>query len=228
MILHRRKILVLILFFLNIVISANAQYKSFKISAKGDTINKIDKKGFKQGKFVLRKEELRGEPGFEEEGIYKNDIKENIWRRYNLQGDPIGFETYLHGGKDGLQQYYSPLGELLREENWRGYNPESPYDTIAVYGTGSNEIIDYKIVKAEQYSIKQGMWRYYEPVTGRLLKTEEWDRNNLVLPNTPKKEVSGNSLKGVKKEIAKTPEMLEWEKKNKGKKHVLRNGQTGL
>ena len=228
MILHRNKILVLILFFLNVVLSADAQYKSFKISVKGDTINKIDKKGFKQGKFVLRREELRGEPGFEEEGIYKNDIKENIWRRYNLQGDPIGFETYLHGGKDGLQQYYSPLGELLREENWRGYNPDAPYDTIAVYGTGSNEIIDYKIVKAEQYSIKQGMWRYYEPVTGRLLKTEEWDRNNLVLPNTPKKEVSGNSLKGVKKEIAKTPEMLEWEKKNKGKKHILRNGQTGL
>ena len=183
----------------------------------------------KQGKFVLRTEELRGEPGFEEEGMYKNDTKEGIWRRYNLQGDPIGFETYLHGGKDGFQQYYSPLGELIREENWRGYNPDAPYDTISVYGTGSNEIIDYKIVKAEQYSVKQGLWRFYEPVTGKLLKTEEWERNNLVLPNDPKKEaVSGNSLKGVKKEVAKTAEMLEWEKKNKGKKKVIRSGQTGL
>lgn len=228
MTLHRRKILVLTLFFLSALLNAEAQYKSFKISAKGDTINKIDKNGFKQGKFVLRREELRGEPGFEEEGIYKNDTKEGIWRSYNLTGDPTGFETYLHGGKDGLQQYYSPLGELLREENWRGYNPDAPYDTIAVYGTGSNEIVDYKIVKAEQYSIKQGMWRYYEPVTGRLVKTEEWDRNNLVLPNAPKKEVGGNSLKGVKKEVAKTPEMLAWEKKNKGKKKVIRSGQTGL
>ena len=229
MVLQRNKILLFTVFIFFGLLQANAQYKSFKISANGDTINKVDKKGLKQGKFVVRTEELRGEPGFEEEGVYKNDAKEGIWRRYNLQGDPIGFENYLHGGKDGFQQYYSPLGELLREENWRGYNPDAPYDTIAVYGTGSNEIVDFKIVKAEQYSVKQGMWRYYEPVTGRLLKTEEWERNNLVLPNVPKKELaSGNSLKGVKKEIAKTAEMLEWEKKNKGKKNVIRNGQTGL
>lgn len=229
MILQRNKIVFFAVFIFLGVLNVHAQYQSFKIGANGDTINKIDKKGLKQGRFVLRTEELRGEPGFEEEGIYKNNAKEGIWRRYNLMGDPIGFETYLHGGKDGFQQYYSPLGELLREENWRGYNPDAPYDTIAVYGTGSNEIVDYKIVKAEQYSVKQGMWRYYEPVTGRLLKTEEWERNNLVLPNAPKKELAGgNSLKGVKKEVAKTAEMLEWEKKNKGKKNVIRNGQTGL
>lgn len=228
MVLCKHKILILAFFFFGAVLNAAAQYKSFKIGAKGDTINKIDKKGFKQGKYVLRTEELRGEPGFEEEGMYKNNTKEGIWRRYNLMGDPIGFETYLHGGKDGFQQYYSALGELLREENWRGYNPDAPFDTIAIYGTGSNEIVDYKIVKAEQYSIKQGPWRFYEPVTGRLLKTEEWDRNNLILPNTPKKEVVGNSLKAVKKEVAKTASMLEWEKKNKGKKNVVRNGQTGL
>ncbi len=226
--LYDRKIMLFILALCSIAANVSAQYKSFKISVKGDTINKIDKKGLKQGKFVLRTEELRGEPGFEEEGMYKNDAKEGIWRRYNLLGDPIGFETYLHGGKDGFQQYYSPLGDLLREENWRGYNPDAPYDTIAIYGTGSNEIVNYKIVKAEQYSVKQGMWRYYEPVTGRLLKTEEWERNNLVLPNTPKKEIAGNSLPGIKKVVAKTPEMLEWEKKNKGKKNVIRNGQTGL
>ena len=228
MVLCKYKILILVFFFFGAVLNVDAQYKSFKIGAKGDTINKIDKKGFKQGKYVLRTEELRGEPGFEEEGIYKNNTKEGIWRRYNLMGDPIGFETYLRGGKDGFQQYYSALGELLREENWRGYNPDAPFDTIAIYGTGSNEIVDYKIVKAEQYSIKQGSWRFYEPVTGRLLKTEEWDRNNLILPNSLKKEGGSNSLKAVKKEVAKTASMLEWEKKNKGKKNVVRNGQTGL
>ena len=225
----RNKILLFTIFTFTTMLNLQAQYKSFKISANRDTLNRIDKKNLKQGKFVLRTEELRGEPGFEEEGIYKNNSKEGIWRRYNLLGDPIGFETYLHGGKDGFQQYYSPLGELLREENWRGYNPDAPYDTIAIYGTGSNEILDYKIVKAEQYSVKQGKWRYFEPVTGRLLKTEEWERNNLVLPGAPTKDaVTGNSLKAAKKEVAKTAEMLLWEKKNKGKKNVIRNGQTGL
>ncbi len=208
------------------IFCANAQYKSFKISVKGDTINRIDKKGFKQGKWVLRTEPLRGEEGFEDEGIYKDDLKEGVWRHYTLIGDPIGFETYLHGGKDGLQQYYTAYGQLIREESWKGYNPDAPFDTIAVYGTGSNEILEYKIQKAQQYSIKQGPWRYYDPLTGRLIKSEEWLRNNLVVPNAPKPTVSTNPK--VKKVVPKTPEMLEWERKNKGKKKGLRNGETSL
>lgn len=207
---------------------AGAQYKSFKIAPTGDTINRVDKNGLKQGKWVMHTDAIRGEEGFEEEGVFKNGQKEGIFRRYTLQGDPIGFETWLHGGKDGLQQYYSPLGELLREENWKGYNPDAPYDTVAVYGTGSGEIVDYKIVKAEPYSVKNGTWKYYEPVTGRLIKTEEWKLNNIVLPDAPKPSAPGATLDGVKKVVAKTPEMLEWEKKNKGKKRVVRDGATGL
>ena len=210
-------------------LTVSAQYKSFKISENRDTINRIDKKGFKQGKWVMRTETLRGEPGFEEEGMFKNDQKEGIFRRYTLMGDPIGFETYLHGGKDGPQQYYSPLGELLREETWKGFNPDSPYDTIPIYGEGNAEILSYKIVKSEPYSIKHGTWKYYEAVTGKLLKTEEWDRNNIVVPNAPAKNATvGATLNGVKKVVAKTPEMLEWEKKNRGKKGAIRSGQTGL
>lgn len=216
------------LIFILIGFTASAQYKSFKISAKRDTINRIDKKGLKQGKWVSRTEELRGEPGFEEEGVYKDNVKEGIWRRYTLMGDPIGFETYLHGGKDGPQQYYTALGELIREESWKGYNPDAPFDTIPIYGTGSNEIIDFKIVKAEQYSVKHGPWKFYESVTGRLLKSEEWERNNIVVPQAPNKEELKATLKGVKKEVKKTAEMLEWEKKNRGKKGAIRSGQTGL
>jgi hypothetical protein len=33
--------------------------------------------------------------------------------------------------------------------------------------------------------------------------------------------------KTEKKKPEKTPEMLEWEKKNKGKKRVVRDGRTG-
>jgi antitoxin component YwqK of YwqJK toxin-antitoxin module len=206
---------------------ANAQHKSFKISAKGDTINVVDKKGLKQGKWVIRTEALRGEDGFEDEGRFKDDLKEGIWRHYTLMGDPIGFETYLHGGKDGLQQYYTPFGELIREESWKGYNPDAPYDTIPIYGTGSNEILNYKIVKAVQYSVKQGTWRFYESFTGKLIRKEEWERNNLVIPNAPKKDVAVGDIK-VKKVVPKTPEMLEFDKKKKGKKKALRDGETSL
>ena len=49
--------------------TGNAQYKKYTLSDKGDTLNAIDNKGLKQGKWILHVDELRGEPGYEEEGI---------------------------------------------------------------------------------------------------------------------------------------------------------------
>ena len=130
------------------------------------------------------------------------------------------------GGLHGIQQYYTFLGDLIREESWRGYDPDAPYDTIAVYGAGNNDIVDYKIVKAEQYSVKHGEWKYYEPGSGRLVKTEMYDRGFPLTPANPVKP--GVVVTDKPKKIDKTPEMLEWEKKNKGKKKVLRDGRTNL
>jgi len=194
------------------------------LSVNGDTLNAIDSKGLKQGKWVVKVAELRGEPGYEEEGIFKNDKKEGIWRQYNLNSDLIAVENYKLGGKDGIQQYYTYLGDLYREESWKGYDPDAPYDTIPVYGSGNGEIVDYKIVKAEQYSVKHGEWKYYEPSTGRLVKLEKYDRGLLEKPGTT--AVTTPTVNKDKK-VEKTPEMLEWEKKNKGKKKALREGRTG-
>jgi len=221
---NRHLIIILIIQFV-LVSSSFGQLKEYKLSVKGDTINAINQQGQKQGKWVIHVDEIRGEPGYEEEGVYKKGVKDGYWRRYNLQGDLIAVEHFILGGKDGLQQYYTYLGDLEREENWKGYNPDAPYDTVAVYGTGSGEIIDYKIVKAEPYSVKDGEWRYYEPGSGRLIRTEQWARNNLVLPNSPKPETA---VSDKPKKVEKTAEMLEWERKNKGKKRALRDGRTGL
>lgn len=212
--------IVLCLFFMN----GMAQYKSFKLNADGDTLNAVDMKDMKQGKWVVHVDPLRGEPGYEDEGVFVNDKKEGVWRRYSLQGDIIAVEFYKLGGKDGIQQYYTYLGDLIREESWRGYDPDAPYDTIAVYGEGNNEIIDYKIIKAEQYSVKHGEWKYYEPGTGRLIKVEKYDRGHLETPTDNIKTVKADPAK--KKEVEKTPQMIEWEKKNKGKKKALRDGRT--
>ena len=219
------KLAMIFLLFLTFSINWFSQYKEYQLSANGDTLNAIDKNNLKQGKWIIAVPELRGEPGYEEEGIFKDGKKEGTWRKYNSHGDLLAIENYRYGGKDGLQQYFTNFGDPVREENWRAYNPDAPYDTIAVYGTGSNEIIDYKIVKAEQYSVRHGEWKFYDPTTGRLMKTEIFDRNHIqknpelieaVADNKPKKKV-------VPKEV------LEFEKKNSGKKKVkLREGQTGL
>jgi antitoxin component YwqK of YwqJK toxin-antitoxin module len=192
-----------------------------------DTLNYTDSKKQKQGKWVHNIPEQRGNEGYEEEGQYKNDKKHGVWRLYTLNGDLIGVENYKNGGKDGLQQYYTFLGDLIKEENWRGYDPDAPYDTIPVYGQGNNEIIDFKIVKAEQYSVKHGEWKWYAADgSGRLIKTERYFRGALEKDSNPAAIAKATAKDEKKKEVPKTPEMLEWEKKNKGKKKVLRDGAT--
>jgi hypothetical protein len=220
---HKPAVVFLILFALTV--DGYCQYKDYELSPKGDTLNAIDNNNLKQGKWIITVAELRGEPGYEEEGILKDGKKEGTWRKYNSHGDLLATENYRFGGKDGLQQYFTNFGEMVREENWRAYNPDAPYDTIAVYGTGSNEIIDHKIVKAEQYSVRHGEWKFYDPSTGRIMKTETFDRNHLQKAPDLAEAIADNKPK--KKVVPK--EVLEFEKKNSGKKKVkLREGQTGL
>jgi hypothetical protein len=221
------KILKLTFIFLSLqlfFVKGFAQYKSYALTTDRDTVNAIDKKDLKQGKWIVRVEPLRGEPGYEEEGIFKDGKKEGVWRKYSLTGDLLAMENYRNGGKDGLQQYFTMMGDLVREENWRAYNPNAPYDTIPIYGTGSNEILRYKIVKAEQYSVKHGTWKYYEPATGRLLKSETYNYGFL-----PQTEDTGNVVTDDKLKKAKPKEVQDFEKLNSKKKKVLlRQGQTGL
>jgi len=217
------------------VLSASAQYKSYVISPKGDTLNVIDNKGLKQGKWVISVAELRGEPGYDEEGFYKDGKKAGPWRRYNSTGDIIAIENYRFGGKDGLQEYFSFLGDIMKQEEWRAYNPDAPYDTIAVYGPGNNEIISYKIVKAEQYSVPHGEWKYYEP-GGRVAKIENYERGHLLKGEEDKKaatvsDILTTTTETVKpSEKVKTKEILEYEKKYSKKKRnkLERIGKTVL
>lgn len=209
-----------------IMSNATAQYKDFTLSPKGDTLNAIDKDGLKQGKWVNTVGEIRGEPGYEEEGYYKDDKKTGIWRKYTANGDIIAVENYKFGGKDGVQQYFSFLGSLERQEEWRGYNPDAPYDTIPVYGTGSNEVVEFKIVKAEQYSVPHGEWKYFNP-QGHIVKLERYVYGRLEKDGEEKKAVVAEKKTDSKE---KPQEVLDYEKKYSKKKRnqMERDGRTSL
>ncbi|MEO6684299.1 MAG: hypothetical protein ABIN48_15850, partial [Ginsengibacter sp.] len=74
---HTHTVLMRIIFLLIslplISLSAYSQYKTFTISVNGDTLNAIDQNNKKQGKWVIHVDPLRGERGYEEEGIFIND-----------------------------------------------------------------------------------------------------------------------------------------------------------
>ena len=49
--------------------AASSQCKSYRITNNGDTINCIDNNDKRQGKWSVKVEGVRGEPGYEEEGV---------------------------------------------------------------------------------------------------------------------------------------------------------------
>lgn len=224
-------------FFLLLTINAQAQWKDFMISQRGDTLNRIDMKGLKQGPWIVKVPDLRGERGYEEEGYFKNGQKEGRWVRYSLQGDKIAIENYRWGQLDGKCQYFNHVEDLIREESWLAIDPKNPYDTIPIFDLKDpTKIIRYQVVKIDEASVKHGVWRYYDPGTGKIEATETWvinkkktkeDEDAELAPIDPA-DPNATAKKAAEKPKAKPKEVLEFEKKNAGKKKIkVRDGNTG-
>ena len=105
--------------FLLISLNSHAQWKNYIISVKGDTLNRVDQKGQKQGPWVIHVDALRGEQGYDEQGYFVDDKKDGLWVRFSLMGDKIAEENYRWGSLDGKARYYTRNGGLEREESWR-------------------------------------------------------------------------------------------------------------
>lgn len=214
----------LIFFSLLISFSGYGQLKTYTIGVKGDTLNGIDAKGQKQGKWVIHHNELRGEPGYDEEGIYKDDRKEGPWRRYSPVGDLTALENYRWGNKDGQSQYFNNFGDLLRQESWKAINPDKIYDTLEVEDVEHLGQFKKVVVKNEGAGIKHGPWKYYDARSGLIVKSENYVLG--VLEGKKKDAVASTTTD--KKKVDKPQEVLDWEKKNAGKKKIkVRTGSTG-
>jgi hypothetical protein len=221
------------LFSLLFCVSLGAQCKTFKLTSKGDTINCTEITGIKRGKWKIETPPIRGERGYIEEGIFVNDKKEGTWRRFNLLGDPIAIENYKWGLKNGISSYYTIQG-VEREESWKAIDPSKPYDTIDVQDINNPNMYEKVIVKTTGASLKHGTWKIYDPYTGQRLRTENWILDVLQEPGAKKQnDIETSTPLGLapkaktdtatKKIIPK--EVLEFQKKNKGKKIV--DGKTG-
>jgi hypothetical protein len=207
--------------FIILLISINgySQCKTFMIGVKGDTLNCVDMKGMKQGRWVNELPPLRGEKGYEEQGVYINSQKEGQWQQFTLEGDLLAIENYWWGNKNGRCMYYNAFGQPVREESWKAVNPLNPYDTIEVADWDKDPlglITKEVVVKLEGSTIKHGPWKFYEPQTGFLVKTETYVLGKL--EGGPKKDVSQVEDPEKKKQVAKPKEVLDFEKKNSGKK----------
>jgi hypothetical protein len=198
-----------------------SQWKSYIISPNGDSLNCVDKQDHRQGRWVIHVDELRGEPGYEEEGVYKDNNREGTWRIYDLQGDLTGVEFYKWGNKDGVCQYFGMNGTLLREESWRALNPNKVYDTLQVEDVDHLDQYKTVIVKNEGVAIKDGTWKFYDPSTGMVARTEVYTLGKL-----EGKSGSASTAAAAPQTGTKPKEVLEFEKKAGKKKVKVQDGSV--
>lgn len=199
-----------------------AQWKEYSLTEKGDTLNRIDQQGRKQGPWTHHYDNVRGEPGYEEEGWYTNDKKTGEWKLFSLMGDLVGIENYKWGMKDGACQYFTIHGQLRLEQNWKAFNPDKPYDTLEI--EDPDKLNSYKTVIVQNVgaAVKHGVWKYYDAETGTLIRTETYTLGKLEVPE------KSTAVAPDKKPAAKPQAIQDFEKKNTGKKKVrYRDGSTG-
>ena len=224
-----------------ISISSFGQWKDYIISVRGDTLNRVDMNGRKQGPWVIHVDDLRGEQGYDEQGYFLDDKRDGKWVKFSLMGDKLAEENYRWGSLDGKSRYYTRRGGLMREETWRAIEPGRTFDTVDVLDPlDPAKVVDQVIVKVEGRTMKHGTWTYYDPEWGTILKTEDYWIDKL---KTDDGIAAGNDddLKPIdftgtkvksdsvrKKTLVKPQAVLDFEKKNAGKKKVrVRDGSTG-
>ena len=198
-----------------------SQWKSYIISPNGDSLNCVDKQDHRQGRWVIHVDEVRSEPGYEEEGVYRDNRREGTWRIYNLQGDLTGVEFYKWGNKDGVCQYFGMNGSLLREEGWRALNPDKAYDTLQVEDVDHLDQYKTVIVKNEGVAIKDGTWKYYDPSTGMVARTEVYTLGKL-----EGKSGVATTAAAAPQTGTKPKEVLDFEKKAGKKKVKVQDGSV--
>ncbi|MCU7550032.1 hypothetical protein OCK74_12975 [Chitinophagaceae bacterium LB-8] len=242
---------ILTLILLLISFNAFSQCKEYIIGVKGDTLNCVDMKGLKQGRWVVHVDDVRGERGYEEEGVFENSKKEGTWRLFSLEGDLMAVENYRWGQKNGKCLYLNQMGNPIREESWKAVNPENPYDTVDVYDVNDpTKVVEKRVVKLEGTTLKHGTWKYYDQFSGKVDKKEDWvfdklktkgDDDNLApiaVTDNPSNTNSNTKTKAAttdgdeeldnKKKLPKPQAVLDYEKKNAGKKKIrVRDGATG-
>ena len=230
----------ILILFLMISIKGFSQCRTYVIGVKGDTLNCVDRNGVKQGRWVNELPPLRGEKGYEEQGVYINGKKEGQWQQFTLDGDLLAIENYRWGNKNGRCMYYNPFGQPVREESWKAVNPDNPYDTLDIFSLNDPTKVErQEVVRLDGHTLRHGTWKYFDQDLGTVIKTEQYKLDKLIVAGVAEDELApidistGSNTKSVsdsvaKKSIAKPKAVLDYEKKNAGKKKVrTRTGETG-
>jgi len=131
--------------------------------------NQRDAQHRKQGYWVEEVGEVRGEPGYTWEGVYKNDRKEGVWKKTSTIGNLIAEENFKNNVLDGYCKYYFPNGKLNEEGAYISTEVEGQRDTILIIDPVTNAETPTEIVRKGN-SVRNGVWKLYDEETGKMVK----------------------------------------------------------
>jgi hypothetical protein len=138
----------------------------------------MDGHGKRHGLWVLSQGARMGEPGFTEFGNYDHGIKSGAWYKLDGEGELQAMETFKNNVKDGEAKYFES-GRLVAIGQYRGLNPARERDTFMVEDpiTGAQSL---RSITTERGTMRHGLWRFYDASTGRLVREEEYQVDELV------------------------------------------------
>lgn len=141
-------------------------------------LNRTDAHGKPDGLWYLSTGGMRGEPAINTLGSYDHGEKTGTWYVSNERGDMISIENYKHNVKDGEAQYFEN-GKLTALGHFRGLNPNVPMDTFMLTDVVSGEE-KLMIIPTERGSVRHGTWRFYDDLSGRLIREEQYQMDELI------------------------------------------------
>lgn len=168
---------VFILFFSLLALNVSAQSKKDDKEAKSN-INNFDSKGKRQGMWMFSREASMGESAYSEFGNYLHGLKTGLWYKVDELGDLIAVERYKNNVLDGEVKYYTN-GRLIIKGNYKALNPNVEVDTFIVTDPVT-ELQKIVTVSTTRGTVKNGMWYYYDAESGRIIKEEEYQIDNLI------------------------------------------------
>ncbi|GAA4448654.1 hypothetical protein [Rurimicrobium arvi] len=141
-------------------------------------VNQYDGNGKQDGLWYVSNPGGKGEPGTSILGNYDHGEKTGTWYISTDHGDMISIENFRHNVRDGEVQYFEG-GRLTTVGHYRGLNPKVALDSFMLTDpiTGEEKLM---VVPTERGSVRHGIWRFYDDMSGKLVREEQYQMDELI------------------------------------------------
>jgi len=155
---------------------------SFHVFAQTNSVpkdvNQYDEHGKAHGLWYTFTDANKGEPAEAILGTYEHGNKTGLWYVSDGIGNIRSIETFRHNVRDGEVKYFEN-GQMTCVGHYRGLNPKLAFDTVLIVDpiTGDEKLVS---IPTERGSVRHGRWRFYDEISGRLIREEEYQIDELV------------------------------------------------